>query len=58
MTSPVLIGACVEIDRALLYYAPYWFEGQGGILEQEVCSTTPIKSYRIFYCSKPPTNAI
>ena len=27
-----------------IVYAPYWLKGQGVILEQEVISTTPIKS--------------
>ena len=29
--------------QSITVYAPYWFEGQGVILEQEVCSTTPLK---------------
>ena len=39
--TPVLIGGFVEMDNFCIY--PYWFEGQGGILEQEVCSTTPVR---------------
>ena len=36
MISP---GGFLEIT----IYATYWFEGHGVILEQEVCSKTPIK---------------
>ena len=38
MIYPVLICGFLEMGRALLYvHAPYWFDGQGVILEQEVC---------------------
>ena len=40
LISPVLNGGFVEMDRALLYMPHI---GQGVNLEQEVCSTTPIK---------------
>ena len=53
--SPVLICGLVEMVSWSAVCAPYWFEGQGVILEQEVCSTTPIKieSYLITGGSKP-----
>ena len=53
---PVLVGGFVKPNRALLYvYAPYWIEGQGGILKQKVCSTTliKVKSYELGHGSKP-----
>ena len=40
MISPVFIGGFVGMDRE---YAPYCFESQGVILEQEVCWMTPTK---------------
>ena len=52
MISLVSIGEFLKMDRALLY-----MPRQGVILEQEVCSTTPIKIKRIFSLgsnSKPP----
>ena len=53
--SPVLICGLVEMVSWSAVCAPYWFEGKGVILEQEVCSTTPIKfeSYLITGGSKP-----
>ena len=41
MISPVLIWGFVEMDKAYMHI--YWFEGQGVILKQKVCSTTPIE---------------
>ena len=35
---------CRDGQSNTVYYAPYWFEGQKVILEQEVFSTTPIKN--------------
>ena len=40
MISP---GGFLEIT----IYATYWFEGQGVILEQEVCSKTPISPIKL-----------
>ena len=42
MISPVLIGGFVAMDRALLCM-PSIGKKQGVILEQKMCSTTPIK---------------
>ena len=47
LISPILIGGFVKMAEHyfIVYnmYPPYWFEGQGVILEQQVCLTNPIK---------------
>ena len=47
--SSVFIGD----GQSITVCAPYWFEGQGVILEQEVLSKTPIKIKSLLECHGP-----